>query len=361
MNARRFILLVTLLSLVLLVGPGRTCVAQTSVAPVDSTRLAIVPFANNTGQGEAHALLMPTLERLLRDRGHDLVTSGELRPLLREHRVRSRGWIGKLGAQLIGDRTGVRFLLLGSWDVLKTQGNIEIGVSLRVLDLDRMVLVNAVSMAGTGEDKVSWLDLGRVTELEVLATAVLEQALADLLPLPEYEEVPLSWRGCNHVAVIPLDNYSATEHAGDIVTNILLSRLLSAGYFVVEPGFVRELGLAREVLNRGGVDRGSAQAILDSLGACQVITGDVQRFDPARGLPTISVPRFAAGFRSSSTRTGALYLMRELDGAGSEGEGLFQWGRQHAITPLIADKISRFVKDLLAANRKDIIHGPQNR
>ena len=161
--------------------------------------------------------------------------------------------------------------------------------------------------------------------------------------------------------MIPLDNYSATEHAGDIVTNILLSGLLSSGYFVVEPGFVRELGLAREVLNRGGVDRGSAQAILDTLSACQVITGAVQRFDPARGLPTASVPRFAAGFRASSTRNGALYLMREIEGAGSDSDGFFQLGRVHAITTLVAEDMELFIADLRAANRKDIIHGPKSR
>ncbi len=357
--SRQFLIFVVVCA-ALVPAPPATAQSPVNIAN-PKVDLAVVPFANNTGQSAAHALLMPRLEFLLEQQGLNLVGSDVLRPLLRENRVRSRGWIGKHGANLIGANTGTRYLLLGSWDVLRTEGNPEIGVSLRVLDLQNMVLVQAISVAGTGEDSVSWLDLGRVTDLESLADAVLERAVSQLLPIPDYSEVTLSWRGCNHVAVVPLDNFSATENAGDITTNILLSGLLSAGYFVVEPGFVRELGLAREVLNRGGVDRGSAQAILDSLGACQVITGDVQRFDPGRGQPTVSVPHFAAGLRASSTRNGALYLMRELESSGNDNDGIFQLGRVHAITPLIADNVDRFIADLLEANRKDIIHGPKNR
>jgi len=359
MRTGRHTVLVVVVALYVALSASAGFAVQPESAVPDTVDLAVVPFANNTGQSDAHALLMPRLERLLTERGLTLVTSGELRPLLREHRVRSRGWIGKHGARLIGRETGTGFLLLGSWDVLKTSGNLEIGVSLRILDLENMVLIHAVSVAGTGEDAVSWLDLGRVEDLELLADSVLERAVDELIPYPEYAAVRPSWRGCNHVAVIPLDDYSATEHAGDIVTNILLSGLLSAGYFVVEPGFVRELGLAREVMNRGGVDCGSAQAILDSLGACQVITGAVQRFDPSRGLPTVSVPRFADGFRASSTRNGTLYLTREIEGTGGDDDGIFQLGRVHAITPLIVEKMNRFIDDLLAANRKDIIHGPK--
>ena len=49
--------------------------------------LVIVPFANNTGQSQARLLLMPLLEKQLTERNLSLVTSAELRPLLRKNRA----------------------------------------------------------------------------------------------------------------------------------------------------------------------------------------------------------------------------------------------------------------------------------
>ncbi len=335
-------------------GPGLSS-ASPDGGQVD---LAIVPFANNTGQSAAHTMLMPLLEKHLAERGLRFVGSDSLRPMLRHNRVRSRGWISRRGAELVGNASGARYLLLGSWDVLQTEGPVEVGVSLRVLDLSSWTLVRAVSLGATGEDKVSWLDQGRIENVELLASALLQNALNELWPDEGRGVAEEPEPGCRQLAVIPLDNYAATAHAGDIVTNILLSRLLAAGYFVVEPGFVRELGLTREVVNRGGVDRASAQAILDSLGACQVITGAVQEFALARGLPTVSVPQFAVGLRVSSTAEGTLLAMRELEGTGGDHDGFFQLGRVHAITILAAAQITRFVADLPTAVRKDLSHGP---
>ncbi len=347
--------LVAAVGLIAALGVGPGTAAEPDSLVVD---LAIVPFANNTGQSEAHELLMPRLEGLLTGRGLNIVTSGELRPLLREYRVRSRGWISRRGVALIGDQTGAEQLLLGSWDILRTEGNIEIGVSLRLLDRASLKLVRAVSLGHTGEDRVGWLDQGRLGDVAELAGIVLAEAVAELFPgTPPAPPVA----GCRRLAVVPLDNYAGTEHAGDVVTNVLLSRLLAAGYDVVEPGFVRELELTREVVNRGGVDRASAAAILAELGACQVITGAVQQFDPARGLATSSVPLFAAGLRSSDTRTGALLVSREVAGSGGDHDGFFQLGRVHAITPVVAAQLNRFVGSLPAANRKDSSHEAPNR
>jgi len=356
----KFLSLLILLTALPLAGVATSAVAG-QVAPADTTApaLAILPFADNANRSDADSLLTTTLHRLLTDNGLAYVPARDLRPLLRHHRVRSRGWISRRGMKLVASETGARHLLLGSWDVFRDAGNIEFGVSLRVLDVETEALVAAISVGGTGEDTVSWLDLGRIESMEVLVETILRRALEELLPIPESPEIPPSWRGCNHLAVIPFDNFSETVNAGGIVTNVVLSRLLAEGYFVVEPGFVRELGLARETVVIGGVDRASARAIRDSLGACRIVTGAVETFEPARGEPSASVPRVALGVRVTYVESGLLYSMHELEGAGDDSQSVFQQGRIHGLIPLVSGLLQELARELSQENRKDIIHGPR--
>lgn len=340
-------------------GPVR---AQVAVG-ADSTdtgrpTVAILPFANHTGIPEAADLYMEALHGALGAHRVSYLTALSLRPVLREHRIRSRGWIDRRGAKIIAASTGVDYLVLGSWDILSEGANPEVGFSIRVLETASMALVAGVSTGGTGEDEVGWLDLGRVADVTVLADKVMNQAVGALLPFPDPPSAVRSWRGCNHLAVVPFDNFSGTLHAGDIVTNILLSRLLAEGYSVVEPGFVRELGLARETVVKGGVDRASARAIDEALGSCRVITGAVDRFEPARGDPSLSVPRLAVGLRVTSSRSGNLYLVRNLGGAGDDRQTIFHFGREHSLIALTDRVLEKFAYDLSEANREDILHGP---
>jgi TolB-like protein len=359
MGVVRASLVLALLAAVLSAGPAS---AQAPAAADTSGNgrplLAILPFANNTGDPDAAEIFVPALHGALGRSRVTYLTAASLRPLLREQRIRSRGWIGRRGAEIIAAETGVRYLLLGSWDVLRRDGNVEAGFSLRVLDLESMALVAGLSRGGTGEDSVGWLDLGRVDDVATLTDTLLVRAVSDLVPFPPAPQVQRSWRGCNHLAVIPFDNFSETRHAGDVVTNILLSRLLAEGYFVVEPGFVRELGIAREAVVKGGVDRASARAIEEALGACRVVTGAVDVFEPARGDPSLSIPRIEVGLRVTSSASGNLYMIRNLQAAGDDKQSVFRLGRVYALSTLADKLLERFAQELKEANREDILNDP---
>jgi len=333
-----------------------------AVAAVDSLppEFLILPVVNYSEKVEAHNLLMPRLHHYLDQLGVTYRTSDELRPLLREHRIRSRGWIGLAATGILHRETQARYLLLGSWDILRVEINPEIGLSLRVLDLETLVVIAAVSVGLTGDDFTQALGLGRITSIEVLANIAMQRAVDALFPLPTDMVPRMSYRGCFQVALIPFDNYSNIPNAGDIVTNIVLSRLLAQGYFVVEPGFVRELGLTLEIINRGGVDRESSQSILANFDACRVVTGTVEKFHVARGMPALTVPEIALGIRVMSPYDGNLYMMEELQGAGDDGEGMFQGGRIHALVPLANKILQDFLDDLAANNREDILYGDQS-
>ncbi len=346
---------IVVLGLVMLIA-GTVCGQETPAEKVPPEFL-ILPVVNYSEKGEAHALLLPRLHRYLDRIGASYVTSDELRPLLRKYRIRSRGWIGLEAARTLRRETGARYLILGAWDVFREGSNPEIGLSLRVLDLDQFVVVNAVSVGVCGADFVGLLGLGHISRAEELADQAMKQALDTLLPVPVIPQPRPSSRGCFQVALIPFDNYSNTPSAGDIVTNIVLSGLISRGYFVVEPGFVRELGLKLEGINRGGIDRRSSESILAELNACRVVTGTVEEFSTARGDPTRTVPNISLGVRVMSPQDGNLYMMQDLQAAGDDGDGFFQGGRIHALVPLANKVIQEFLTDLVVNNREDILNG----
>lgn len=333
---------------------GQEAAAVTDSLPPE---FLILPVANYSEVGEAHTELVPRLHESFDRIGVSYMTSEELRPLLRKHRIRSQGWIGMEDARILRRETLARYLLLGSWDIFRTEVNPEIGLSLRVLDLENMTLVGAVSVGLTGADFTKALGLGRIYDIGELADVVMGKAFESLFPVASFQDPRFSYRGCYQVALIPFDNYSGLPNAGDIMTHIVLSRLLTQGYFVVEPGFVRELGLTLEIINRGGVDRRSASSLLASFDACRVVTGSVETFAAARGEPTVTVPELALGIRVMSPQEGNLYMMEELQGAGDDGDGMFQGGRIHSLVQLANKVLQEYLDEVAENNREDILYG----
>jgi hypothetical protein len=337
--------------------------APDSALAVSQADMAILPIANYSGKMEAHTVLLPRLHENLTKLGVSYVTSDELRPFLRKSRIRSRGWVGKAAARTIAEKTGIKHLLLGSWDVFRTEADPEIGLSLRILELENMALVASVSVGAAGSDFGGALGLGRVTSVADLADRVMPQAIDRLIPIPEYKVSESAYVGCYQIALIPLDNHSDTPRAGDIMTNIIISGLISEGYFVVEPGFIRELGLALGVITRGGVDRESALAIKKNFETCRaiVVTGAVEKFSTARGQPDMTVPSLAFGMRVMSPEDGNIYMMEELKGSGDDGEWFFQSGRIHALVPLANKVLKKFLKEFNKNNREEILYGKHRR
>jgi hypothetical protein len=88
-----------------------------------------------------------------------------------------------------------------------------------------------------------------------------------------------------------------------------------------------------------------------------VVTGSVGKFSTASGIPTMTVPELAFGIRVMSPQDGNLYMMEELQGAGDDGEGMFQGGRMHALIPLANRVLQDFLEEVADNNREDILYG----
>ena len=65
-------------------------------------RLGILPLANHSGRMEAVEVLVPGIQERVFEAGVEFLTAEELRPLLREYRIRGIGQIGAGGAAPTG-------------------------------------------------------------------------------------------------------------------------------------------------------------------------------------------------------------------------------------------------------------------
>jgi hypothetical protein len=324
-------------SVVLLGVPGR---AEVVDAPPP---ILVLPFANLTGMSEGASMLSPRFYERLEGTEVRFVSDEELRPLLREHRIRSRGEIGSQDAEILRSRTGARAALLGSWDIYEPGENPEVAVSARLLDLDAMVVVDAWSVALSGDDEAGLFAIGRVEEMEPLAGKVLDLLFEKLTPAlraparTAESEPPLS-----RVAVVAFDNVSAYDRAGDVASNILLSELVAHGFTVVEPGFVNEVLIDERARSKGAIDLGTLEALRARAEIDLLVTGVVERFEPARGEE--GVPELSVGARVLDAAAGRLVLAFDEEHSGRDAQTILGMGRHHSLGRLAGDVVRRFVE-----------------
>jgi hypothetical protein len=338
-----------LILLILLISVAAFAASDKSMSYTD---IVILPFANNTLDSRVHQSLEIPLINQLENAGFNVLKSSDIRPLLRKHRIRSRGWIGQKAAELITKETGASCALIGSWNIFRIDNNIEIGFSMRLLDLKTMEIVNATTIGVTGEDHVGLFGTGRVSSIDVLANQAIKTALDELF-LMKNDSASTIINGCPNVALIPLSNSSTTKFADYMISNTLLTQLHKNGFKVLEPGFVRELGLSREVITRGEIDNLSAMSLVDNYDTCWLITGYVELMEVAKGAPETTFPEISISLRVIDPVTGLLVFMQEITGKGSQTDGILQIGRTHSLQVLSRDLLNGFVKQLQQLQSQD--------
>ncbi len=305
-------------------------------------RLAILPLANHSGRMEAVEVLVPGIHERLYEAGVEFMTAQELRPLLREHRIRGIGQIGAGGAALIRRKTGVNYILLGSIDVYDEQ-SMDVAISLRILNARSLRLVKATSVSAAAEDYTGFFDFGRVTEMSVVADRVLDEAFENL-GWPLLAPTKLAQADAKRVAIIPFENMSEIPQANAIMANILLSNLLAEGYFTLEPGFVNEVFLLRRTMARGAIDVETLRFLHETFSIDIAVTGVVDFMQSARGDLTLSVPSLAFGARLLDADIGRPRAAWDIRREGTEGEWLLGLGRTHSLGQLGDDATQELIR-----------------
>lgn len=323
------------LSIILLLAAlGRAAAAPEPAGPETyGGRMALLPLENSTGRLKAVRLADSLLAGTLAGMGFSLLPDSSLRPLFRAHRIRSVGSIGRAGAGILRREAGIDYIILGSVDLFEEGTIPEVALSVRIVDAQSLRIVWAASGAGTGQDGTWLFGLGKTADMERLTRRVVERMLAPLAACFPYRCV-IGTTGYA-VAIVPFDNYSEDVHAGTIVTNVLLTRLVALNIDVLEPGVLAEALSLRQVAPRGEIDKETLRGIGRDFGVALVVTGAVDQFQVGHGDVLASNPEVEMSIRFVRAGTGSVAGIRAGQASGDRRETFFGLGREYSLGRLV--------------------------
>jgi TolB-like protein len=132
------------------------------------------------------------------------------------------------------------------------------------------------------------------------------------------------------VAVLPFENFTSDEYAGEKIRRILITEVLSQEVDVVEPGEITRLLRELKVKSIGSIKVAEVQEIGKTLDTNALIMGSVESFGISKGI-SITYPEVTINLRLIETSTGSIiWSMRHTSGGpdfwtrhlGSEGMSL---------------------------------------
>lgn len=138
------------------------------------------------------------------------------------------------------------------------------------------------------------------------------------------------------VAVLPFENFTSDEYAGEKIRRLVITELLLRGIDVIEPGEVTRILRESKVKSLGSIKITEIQDIGKTLGVEAVMTGSVEAFAISRGIsvtyPEVSIHLILLEASSGNiiwsmwhTTGGANFWTRHF---GSEGISLSEAARK---------------------------------
>lgn len=107
---------------------------------------------------------------------------------------------------------------------------------------------------------------------------------------PKYYTKPeFELNNFKRVAVLPFDNFTSDEYAGEKIRRSVITELLSRGVDVIEPGEVTRALRELKVKSLGTIKMADTQSIAKTLGVETVMMGSVEAFGISKGI-SVSYP-----------------------------------------------------------------------
>ncbi|MBI2875646.1 MAG: hypothetical protein HYY20_02055 [Candidatus Tectomicrobia bacterium] len=164
-------------------------------------KIAILPFENLTDVPEAPDRVLPYLVKVFLEEGYRLVPYEETYSYLLRNRLREIGSVSRATARRIAREFGADAILVGMVNLYRERaGDPQLGLSLRMIRAEDGVVFWTQEFSGSGRDFAGLLDLGRLSSVEALLMAAVQDMRAALpqsaspsweLPPVELEQVVL--------------------------------------------------------------------------------------------------------------------------------------------------------------------------
>ncbi|NWF75219.1 MAG: DUF799 family lipoprotein [Nitrospirae bacterium] len=138
------------------------------------------------------------------------------------------------------------------------------------------------------------------------------------------------------IVVLPFENFTSDEHAGEKVRRIVITELISQEMDVVEPGEISKLFRELKIKYISSIQGSQLQEIGKTLGADAVIIGVVENFGISDGI-SVKYPEVTIILRMIETSTGSvIWSIRQTSGGpdfwtrhfGSEGPSLSETAKK---------------------------------
>jgi TolB-like protein len=242
----------------------------------------------------------------------------------------------------------VDFLLLGSFDIFIENDIPEAGFSVRLLDIENMHLFWAASEAASGNDFSGLFGIGQIKQADKLIHRLVKNAFKNFNEnfTAYIKEKTSTLPAAPIFALVTFDNLSGQRYAGEIMSNILLTELISRGKIVVEPGTVRELLRSKNSAPRGGIDYELMSELQRNLGVDFVLTGSVNHFKPGIGGVESAAPEIEFGGRCLDSGDGRIIAAYEYCRLGSDSDALLNFGSPNSLGDLSQKVINDFLNKL---------------
>jgi TolB-like protein len=136
--------------------------------------------------------------------------------------------------------------------------------------------------------------------------------------------------GLRKIAVMPFENFTGDEHAGEKTRRIVLTELLSKEVEVIEPGEITKLCKEMKVKSISTISVKELQEVGMKTGASAVMMGAVEAYGMGRGI-SVSYPEVTIHLRMIEVSSGSVvWSVRNTSGGpdfwtrhfGSEGMSL---------------------------------------
>jgi TolB-like protein len=148
------------------------------------------------------------------------------------------------------------------------------------------------------------------------------------------------------IAVLPFDNLSGAEDAGEKVTEIFTIELLRMGNFsVAEPGRVKKAVMERRIRTTRDMDIEAVKWLGETLEADLILAGSVLEFSIEESADK-KVPMVTVISRLVQADTGVTVWAAYQSRQGDDKESLFGWGRITSLSQLAHLAVSEMLQSL---------------
>jgi TolB-like protein len=320
------------------------------IPPADRPALAIMPLANYTSHPEAVSDVIPAIVDNLTRQKLRIIESGDLRQILRKHRIRALGAVDVDDIVAISEETGIRYLLFGSVDIYE-DGNVPVaGISARILDINSMRLVWATSSASGGNDYSGLLGIGRIKSMDRLITRLIKDAFNNLdKKITRAARAP---EPDNVAALVTFENYSDADYGGEILSNYILAELLARGIDVVEPVFLNNIFLENAAAPRGQINLPLLTMLYTDHGVDYAITGSLYRFRTSQNEAENSFSEIELSGRLLSTAEGRILSVFNRDKIGTGSSALINGGANGSLGKLTQKTVGEMLDSFEKATAK---------